>query len=763
VDNFNVGDVIDGRYTITDVLGRGGMGVVFEATRPGLTTRVAIKVLLPHLCEKAELAGRFAREARIADTLQSEHVARVLDVGTTAAGTAFMVMERLIGKDLGAVIAARGPLPLDETVDLLLQACVALCEAHKHGIIHRDLKPANIFVTKTVDGRPLVKVLDFGIAKAASLDDLVQTRTDALFGTSYYMSPEQLQDTKRVDARTDVWALGIVLYEVLTGAQPFQGETPHLIMTAIALGKYTALSAVRADLPAELDAFLAEALAPKHELRLPSIEAFARRLAPFGTSGARQSYERIERLAGGATQADAAPPSATPLLLAETAGIPNDSPVRTDSPLVKTDAPPPAEKPRSRRVPALVALAGVGLLGGFVGIRHLVPASPTSATASPPIAEAAPSASAVASAPAPSASAESAPVASAAPSAAVRAVLADPAAAAPVVSSAKTGGECAKGATAACEGACTAHVPGRCEALAKALVKGTGAPKNVARAVTLYQGECDGGSGSACNALGALYGTGNEVPKDEPKAVTLYQRGCEHADRTACMNLGGMLFDGSGTAKNQPLAVSYFQRSCPSSGPVEPLGCLNLSVAYGQGLGAPKDASQSLAYAKEACDNGAPRGCTRLSMAKLTGEGVPKDVPGGIAELDGMCGKGEPSACAQLLSLFSRGLGTDVQADPARVRATAEKGCKAHDAQSCKVKSLLETQDHGETNIAMNNGQLEASCTAGSMTNCGFLGERVLAGQGVPADRARGIGLLDKACKGGATRACQKLAEAGHP
>jgi TPR repeat protein len=150
-----------------------------------------------------------------------------------------------------------------------------------------------------------------------------------------------------------------------------------------------------------------------------------------------------------------------------------------------------------------------------------------------------------------------------------------------------------------------------------------------------------------------------------------------------------------------------------------------------------------------------------MSMAKLTGDGMPKDVPGALAELDGMCGRGEPSACAQLISLYAKGLGTDVPPDPSRVRATAEKGCKAHDTQSCHVRSLLETQDNSETSVALGHGQLEASCNAGALRDCGFLGERVLGGQGVPADRAKGLALLDRACKGGVARSCQKVAEAG--
>jgi serine/threonine protein kinase/TPR repeat protein len=764
VDTFTPGDTIDGKYTIDAVLGKGGMGLVLSARRPGLSTLVAIKVLLPELRDKPEIAGRFAREARVADSLRSEHVARVLDVGATPAGTPYIVMEHLAGQDLAALIAARGQLPVAEAADLLLQACEAIGEAHTHGIVHRDLKPANLFVTTSVDGLPFVKVLDFGIAKATSADDLVVTKTEAFFGSPYYMSPEQLTGPKNVDARTDVWALGIILYEMLTGVAPFKGETLHIVYAAIVLGKYAKLSEARDDVPADLEALVAEALASKPDDRVPTVEAFAKKLATFGTSRGRQSYERIERLSGGATHADQPRSAPVASLLAETGDALAHSGVLTDSPLVRTEPPVPPVKPRSRLAPALAALVGLAAVGGGVmGYQRLHQAPPPVASSSPPVPDVAPSSNAVASAPSASAApaASEAPVAASSPSAAPPAAALAKPASAPTAPISKATGECAKGATPACEAACAAHAPGRCEALAKALVKGTGAPKDVARAVKLFQQECDAGSGSACNSLGALYGAGTEVTKDEAHATRLYKQGCDHESLTACVNFGSMLFDGSGTAKNQPLALTYFLRGCPSSGPAEAAGCLNASVAYDKGLGAPKDPSQAFGYAKLACDAGAPRGCSRMSLAKITGEGTTKDVPGGIGELDASCGRGEPSACSTLVTLFLRGQGTDVAADPARARAVADKGCKAHDAQSCKSQSQLATVDNGEANIALNNGQLETGCNAGVLANCSALGDRVYSGQGVPADRVKAVALWDKACKGGVQTGFQKVAGAG--
>jgi serine/threonine-protein kinase len=767
LDTFDVGDTIDGKYEITRVLGKGGMGLVVAARRPGLSTLVALKVLLPELRDKPDIAGRFAREARAGDTLRSEHVARVLDVGTTAGGTPFIVMEHLAGQDLAALIQAEGRLGVEQAADLLLQACEAIGEAHTHGIIHRDLKPGNLFVTTSVDGLPFVKVLDFGIAKASFAGDLVVTDTSAFFGSPRYMSPEQLTKTESADPRSDVWALGVILYEMLAGVTPFTGETFPAVCTSIILGNYAKLATVRTDLPAglteRLDALIAEALAPKPESRLASVEAFARKLAPFGTSGARQSYERIARLTAGATSSEVARLDATSPPQTDTAaGL--DRPQPPTDERAPTKAPPPAAtRPRSRMNPALAGVVALAVAGGAFGVRRMHAATPTTASSSPPVAEGPPSASAVAMAPPPSASVEPPAAPSSAPSPSASTVVAPPPAvvALPSPPSTKPGGECAKGATPACEAACSAHAPGRCEALGRALLKGIGAPKDLARGEKLLQAECDGGAGSACNALGALHATGADVPKDNAKAFALYRRGCELDDRTACVNLGGMHYDGDGVPKNPGLGVTYWLRGCPSSGPVEPIGCVDLSIAYAQGKGVPPDASQSLAYARRACDSGGQRGCTLLSVSKLTGAGVTKDVPGALGELDGLCAKGEPTACAYLIGTFAKGLGTDVPRDPARARVVAAKGCKAHDGQSCRAQGTLEAMDNSETTAAQTNGQLEASCNAGVLRDCGFLGERVLAGNGMTADRPRGLGLLDRACKGGVARACQKMAEAG--
>ena len=206
------GDVLAGKYRVDRVLGVGGMGVVVAATHLQLEERVALKFMLPEAYGDPDLAARFTREARAAVKLKSEHVARVLDVGTLDTGAPYIVMEYLDGTDLADELHKKGPLPVHEAAEYVLQACDALAEAHALGIVHRDLKPANLFLTRRGDGSPLVKLLDFGISKTSAFNDagVAMTKTAAMMGSALYMSPEQMTSPKDVDARADVWALGTI-------------------------------------------------------------------------------------------------------------------------------------------------------------------------------------------------------------------------------------------------------------------------------------------------------------------------------------------------------------------------------------------------------------------------------------------------------------------------------------------------------------------------------------------------------------------------
>ena len=212
-----LGEMLAGKYRVERVLGAGGMGVVVLARHVQLDQLVALKFLLAQSLTNPKVVARFEREARAVVKLKSEHVARVLDVGTMEAGAPYIVMEYLEGEDLSQTVERRGPLPVAEAVDYLLQACEALAEAHGMGIVHRDLKPGNLFLTRRVDGKSLVKVLDFGISKLeGGREDLALTQPAEVVGSPKYMSPEQLRASRLADARSDIWSLGVILYELIT-------------------------------------------------------------------------------------------------------------------------------------------------------------------------------------------------------------------------------------------------------------------------------------------------------------------------------------------------------------------------------------------------------------------------------------------------------------------------------------------------------------------------------------------------------------------
>jgi serine/threonine-protein kinase len=297
------GDVVGGKYVCENLLGAGGMGAVLSARHTQLGQKVAIKVLLPAALKNPLASERFLREARSVIALRSEHVARVVDFGTLESGSPYLVMEYLEGRDLKALVAREGPLATAVAVDFVIQACEALCEAHQQGIVHRDLKPANLFLSKRVDGAPLVKVLDFGISKtvataAASTGSGGITKTDAVFGTPAYMSPEQLRSSKLVDHRADVWSLGVTLHELLTGKLPFGSENDGIpsMCAHILEDSPPALRELRSDVPAGLEAVLLRCMAKNPTDRPGSIAELAEALAPFASAEAAEIISRIGRM-----------------------------------------------------------------------------------------------------------------------------------------------------------------------------------------------------------------------------------------------------------------------------------------------------------------------------------------------------------------------------------------------------------------------------------------------------------------------------------
>jgi eukaryotic-like serine/threonine-protein kinase len=276
------GDVIDGKYRIEVSLGEGGMGRVFAASHLVIGNTVAIKVLRSEALAAPDVAKRFEREARAAGRLRSEHVVRIQDVGILPTGEPYMVMEMLHGNDLATRLSAGGPLPYRMLVDYVVQACEGLAEAHALGMVHRDIKPANLFVTKRPNGQGLVKVLDFGIATAATGDlDPRLTTTQSVMGSPSYMSPEQLKGARDVDARSDIWSLGVTMYELLSGQQPFVGPTLTALSLSIVTDPHRQLSGV----PRELVKIVDRCLQKEVGDRFANVAELARALSPLYEGG----------------------------------------------------------------------------------------------------------------------------------------------------------------------------------------------------------------------------------------------------------------------------------------------------------------------------------------------------------------------------------------------------------------------------------------------------------------------------------------------
>jgi serine/threonine-protein kinase len=287
------GEMLAGTYRIERVLGEGGMGVVLLGRHLRLDKPVAIKLLRKEAV-RALGAPRFVQEARIAAKLKGEHVARVFDVDEVD-GTPYLVMEYLEGETLAAELDSQGPFSIERAVDAVLQACEALAEAHTLGIVHRDVKLENLFFARMPDGASRVKLLDFGVSKILGADSL--TRTAALVGSPVYMAPEQLESSKDVDARADIWSIGVVLFELLTNTQPFQGESLPQLCVAIREHATPSLSELRNDVPVELDRVIQRCLAKKRQDRYRTIAELAAELAPFASESGRGSVESARRMA----------------------------------------------------------------------------------------------------------------------------------------------------------------------------------------------------------------------------------------------------------------------------------------------------------------------------------------------------------------------------------------------------------------------------------------------------------------------------------
>ncbi|MDI3286630.1 cytochrome c peroxidase [Polyangium sp. 15x6] len=353
VDVPRPGDIVAGKYRVEGTLGQGGMGVVLAAEHLALRQPVALKLLHPHHGGAAEAKERFLREARATAALQSQHVVRILDAGMLETGVPYLAMERLRGLDLQEVLHVRGPFSSIAAVDRVLEACEGIAEAHARGIIHRDLKPANLFLATGPDGVEIVKVLDFGLSKWLTPEGPAEgslTDSNAIVGSVPYLAPELLRGLKWADTRADIWALGVILYEFLTGQRPFEAcSTPQCLLKILEYPPVP-IDAWGVVVPAGIDRVILHCLEKDPGDRPQTVAAFAQSIEPFGTSAARASLDRIRRY-----QANEGPSRPRSSLAAEpppSERVASLHREETPKPWVSSDEPPARARPGSGRLGA---------------------------------------------------------------------------------------------------------------------------------------------------------------------------------------------------------------------------------------------------------------------------------------------------------------------------------------------------------------------------------------------------------------------------
>jgi len=365
---LDVGTVIAGKYQVERVLGHGGMGLVVAAQHMHLRQPVALKFLAGEAARDPSVLERFLREARASAQLRGEHVCRVSDVGALDNGAPYIVMELLDGNDLATLLVAHGRLAVPVAVDYILQASVGVAEAHAMGVVHRDLKPANLFLTRRPDGTALIKVLDFGIAKAhdAAVAAPSLTQTQVVLGSPHYMAPEQLRNGRAASVRSDVWSLGVILYELVSGTRPFDGETVTEIALAVALQPPPLLTV---SMPKGFQEVLERCLDKDPTKRYAHLGALADALVPFGLPHAREQAAAVARVLD---VRERVTPMALPAANVPATVLPVSSPPTTmRSAASAVDLPQQSGGSRLRSVlisgsvaTAIVAAVGIGFLRG---------------------------------------------------------------------------------------------------------------------------------------------------------------------------------------------------------------------------------------------------------------------------------------------------------------------------------------------------------------------------------------------------------------
>jgi eukaryotic-like serine/threonine-protein kinase len=604
--NAKAAIVVGGRYELVRQLGQGGMGAVYEAVHLGTGRHVALKVMVGHArAHDPEFVARFQREARVASAVESRHIVQVLDAGVEeVGGHPYMVLELLSGMDVLALVHRRGPLPVDVALRIAAQACSGLQRAHEAGVTHRDIKSANLFLARGEPGEVLVKVLDFGIAKLRPVPGaerdagLSLTHTGAVMGSPMYMSPEQATGAKQADARSDIWSLGAVLYEVLCGRPPhFDCETLNSLIVAICTRPPRPLPELAPWVPPTIDAIVRKALSIDSNLRFQTageLRAAIDRFLPQGSA--------LDESVFGAEAATVAATSSPATLDAERARAAHAASVATTSSPATLDAgharAAHSEPFRRRGVPiALLGTAATVFValgaGAFVLHRHGFRSTP------PAI-----SAASLRSAAAPASEAATA----AAPAGSDVATIPlrprddiDKPAHLPAPIGAPKGSPSATGTKAYREPAESPTDPSTPE--------WARCPHNIA----VCMSECNNGKAASCYALAAVKeGGADRTPPDYQQALRYYKQACAGGDARGCAAAARIDAAKPSNAAHEHYELEQIESECEGA---RISMCVMLGNVYENGsYGVAKSPSLALAAYKHGCDAGDSGSCLRLKF-----------------------------------------------------------------------------------------------------------------------------------------------------
>jgi TPR repeat protein/serine/threonine protein kinase len=736
------GDLIDGRYLVESRIGSGGMAVVHRARHLGTGAVCALKLVHPHLVPRRELLDLFLREARVGGRIgKSPHIVEVLDAGFDAElGVPYLVMDLLQGETLEERLAREGPVPPPLLAVFFEQIADALDQAHGAGVVHRDLKPSNLFVTRGPRPRaePCVKVMDFGIAKV--LEGSAQ-HTATQIGTPAYAAPEQMGAAMRaaaarqgitvaasVSPATDVWALGLLAYELATGlpaAQFWGAETTVEIPIKAVLFAHEAASTRAGEraslLPAGFDAWFARATHADAAERWPSAGLAVAELVrlldvapaePVVTSAPAPAA--ASPYAPGMTEIVATPPPGPLSSVAWAEGTP----------------PPPSTAARSGPLPAPAGARGrfgisgptlVLLAGSLVAALALVGVGLTMLFAPR----------------APHAARD------------VCASIGD-----------------------RCDEACEAGDAASCGRLAARHERGSGVPRDEARAASLYERACDAADPAGCAGLGRFQRLGRGgLARDPTRATQLFQKACNldgppsdggpprPTSPRGCALLGESYRDGAGgLSRDDGRALALFRDACTRG---DPTGCKDLGGMYQSGRGGlPRDEGLAAARYREACDGGELLGCNDLGVLVGSGRGGQDHDERLAADLyRRACDGGETLGCDNLAWMLEHGKG-GLGADPARAAALYREACDGGDARGCGNLGVMFEQGKGglAADPARAAALYQEACTAGDAHACDNLGTMLESGKGsLPRDEARAAALYRGACDSGDADACQDL------